>query len=206
MGPGGHRLTVGLVAWSRGPLVPVVCVILRRVRVHEVARPGRYPGAWSSHTLFDSAGGAPRGLRRWMKGAEADNHREGSPVPVVTMKQLLEAGVHFGHQTRRWNPKMARYIFTERNGIHIIDLQKSVPMIETAYQFIRGAVANGGACPFVGTKEEGPEAIRGEALRAQQARVCQPLVGGMLTNFQTIRRRVERAREVGDMRDLRQLD
>src|SRR2546426_4475757 len=132
--------------------------------------PRAIPGAWSSHTLFDSAGGAPRGLRRWMKGAEADNHREGSPVPVVTMKQLLEAGVHFGHQTRRWNPKMARYIFTERNGIHIIDLQKSVPMIETAYQFIRGAVANGGASPFVGTEKHGPGFLPGGAPRALQTR------------------------------------
>src|SRR2546426_1599746 len=168
--------------------------------------PRAIPGAWSSHTLFDSAGGAPRGLRRWMKGAEADNHREGSPVPVVTMKQLLEAGVHFGHQTRRWNPKMARYIFTERNGIHIIDLQKSVPMIETAYQFIRGAVANGGTCLFVGTKKQAQDAIREEAMRAQQPYVCQRWLGGMLTNFQTIRRRVERLREIEDMRDRGHLD
>ena len=141
-----------------------------------------------------------------MKGAEADNHREGSPVPVVTMKQLLEAGVHFGHQTRRWNPKMARYIFTERNGIHIIDLQKSVPMIETAYQFIRGAVANGGTCLFVGTKKQAQDAIREEAMRAQQPYVCQRWLGGMLTNFQTIRRRVERLREIEDMRDRGHLD
>jgi len=141
-----------------------------------------------------------------MRGAEADNHREGLPVPVVTMKQLLEAGVHFGHQTRRWNPKMARYIFTERNGIHIIDLQKSVPMIETAYQFLRDAVANGGTCLFVGTKKQAQDAIREEAMRAQQPYVSQRWLGGMLTNFQTIRKRVERLREIEDMRDRGHLD
>ena len=122
-------------------------------------------------------------------------------MPVVTMKQLLEAGVHFGHQTRRWNPKMAPFIFTERNGIHIIDLQKSVPMIETAYQFVREAVANGGSCVFVGTKKQAQDSIREEATRAQQPYVAQRWLGGMLTNFQTIRKRVERLREIEDMRD-----
>lgn len=122
-------------------------------------------------------------------------------MPVVTMKQLLEAGVHFGHQTRRWNPKMARYIFTERNGIHIIDLQKSVPMIEEAYLHTRDAVANGGSCLFVGTKKQAQDSIREEATRASQPYVCQRWLGGMLTNFQTIRRRVERLREIEDMRD-----
>jgi small subunit ribosomal protein S2 len=122
------------------------------------------------------------------------------------MKQLLEAGVHFGHQTRRWNPKMARYIFTERNGIHIIDLQKSVPMIETAYHFVRDAVANRGACLFVGTKKQAQDSIREEATRASQPYVSQRWLGGMLTNFQTIRRRVERLREIEDMRDRGHLD
>lgn len=122
-------------------------------------------------------------------------------MPVVTMKQLLEAGVHFGHQTRRWNPKMAPFIFTERNGIHIIDLQKSVPMIETAYQFVRDAVAEGGSCLLVGTKKQAQDSIREEATRAQQPYVAQRWLGGMLTNFQTIRKRVERLREIEDMRD-----
>ncbi len=117
------------------------------------------------------------------------------------MKQLLEAGVHFGHQTRRWNPKMARYIFTERNGIHIIDLQKSVPMIEEAYRNVRDSVAGGGACLFVGTKKQAQDAIREEATRAHQPYVSQRWLGGMLTNFQTIRKRVERLREIEDMRD-----
>ncbi len=127
-------------------------------------------------------------------------------MPVVTMKQLLEAGVHFGHQTRRWNPKMARYIFTERNGIHIIDLQKTVPMIEQAYQFVREVVAAGGTCLFVGTKKQAQDAIREEATRAQQPYVAVRWLGGMLTNFQTIRRRVERLREIEDMRDRGHLD
>ncbi|MDQ7844232.1 MAG: 30S ribosomal protein S2 [Armatimonadota bacterium] len=122
-------------------------------------------------------------------------------MPVVTMKQLLEAGVHFGHQTRRWNPKMAPFIFTERNGIHIIDLQKSVPLIEEAYRFVRETVAQGRACLFVGTKKQAQDAIREEATRAGQPYVAQRWLGGMLTNFQTIRKRVERLREIEDIRD-----
>jgi len=121
-------------------------------------------------------------------------------VPVVTMKQLLEAGVHFGHQTRRWNPKMARFIFTERNGIHIIDLQKTVPLIEEAYRFVRQAVAQGGEILFVGTKKQAQDAIREEATRAHQPYVNERWLGGMLTNFQTIRKRIERLREIEDMR------
>ncbi|MBI3997737.1 MAG: 30S ribosomal protein S2 [Armatimonadetes bacterium] len=121
-------------------------------------------------------------------------------MPVVTMKQLLEAGVHFGHQTRRWNPKMARFIFTERNGIHIIDLQKSVPLIEEAYRFVRDAVASSGDILFVGTKKQAQDAIQEEATRAGQPYVNQRWLGGMLTNFQTIRRRVERLREIEDMK------
>ena len=120
-------------------------------------------------------------------------------MPVVTMKQLLEAGVHFGHQTRRWNPKMSRFIFTERNGIHIIDLQKSVPLIEEACRFVRETVALGGDVLFVGTKKQAQDAVREEAVRADQPFVNQRWLGGMLTNFQTIRRRVERLREIEDM-------
>jgi len=117
------------------------------------------------------------------------------------MKQLLEAGVHFGHQTRRWNPKMAPFIFTERNGIHIIDLQKSVPLIEEAYRFVRDTVAQGRSCLFVGTKKQAQDAVREEATRAGQPYVAQRWLGGMLTNFQTIRKRVERLREIEDIRD-----
>jgi len=122
-------------------------------------------------------------------------------VPVVTMKQLLEAGVHFGHQTRRWNPKMSRFIFTQRNGIHIIDLQRSVPLIETAYRFVRETVASGGTVLFVGTKKQAQDAIREEATRAHQFYVNQRWLGGMLTNFATIKSRIDRLHELVEIRD-----
>jgi len=122
-------------------------------------------------------------------------------VPVVTMKQLLEAGVHFGHQTRRWNPKMSRFIFTQRNGIHIIDLQRSVPLIETAYRFVRDTVASGGTVLFVGTKKQAQDAIREEATRAHQFYVNQRWLGGMLTNFATIKSRIDRLHELVEIRD-----
>ena len=104
----------------------------------------------------------------------------------VSMKQLLEAGVHFGHQTRRWNPKMAKYIFTERNGIYIIDLQKTVKMLDTAYDFIREVSAEGGEILFVGTKKQAQEAIREEAERCGMHFVNARWLGGMLTNYKTI--------------------
>ncbi|HKX17534.1 MAG TPA: 30S ribosomal protein S2 [bacterium] len=122
-------------------------------------------------------------------------------MAVVTMKQLLEAGVHFGHQTRRWNPKMAPFIFTQRNGIHIIDLQKSVPLIDAAYRFVRDTAAQGGTLLFVGTKKQAQDAIREEATRAHQFYVNQRWLGGMLTNFATIKARIERLHELVDMRD-----
>jgi len=118
------------------------------------------------------------------------------------MKQLLEAGVHFGHQTRRWNPKMAKFIFTERNGIHIIDLQKTLPLFEEAYRFVRSVTAAGDQVLFVGTKKQAQDAIREEATRAGQPYVNQRWLGGMLTNFQTIRQRVERLRELEMRRNL----
>lgn len=127
-------------------------------------------------------------------------------MAVVTMKQLLEAGVHFGHQTRRWNPKMSRFIFTERNGIHIIDLQKSVPLIEEAYRFVRQIIVDAGEILFVGTKKQAQDAIREESTRAGQPYVNERWLGGMLTNFQTIRRRIERLREIEDMRTRGQLE
>ncbi len=120
-------------------------------------------------------------------------------MAVISMKQLLEAGVHFGHQTRRWNPKMAPYIFTERNGIYIIDLQKTVKMVEEAYNFIREVAANGGTILFVGTKKQAQEAIREEAIRCGMYYVSQRWLGGMLTNFRTIRSRVERLKKIEQM-------
>ena len=111
---------------------------------------------------------------------------------AVTMKELLECGVHFGHQTRRWNPKMAEYIFAERNGIYIIDLQKTLRMLETAADFVEGIAAKGGGVLFVGTKRQSQEAVRGEAVRCDMYHVNHRWLGGMLTNFQTIRRSVSR--------------
>ena len=118
---------------------------------------------------------------------------------VIQMKQLLEAGVHFGHQTRRWNPKMAEYIFTERNGIYIIDLQKTAQKIEEAYKFIRDISANGGEILFVGTKKQAQDAIRDEALRVGMYFVNARWLGGMLTNFKTIKRRIDRLYQLGKM-------
>lgn len=122
-------------------------------------------------------------------------------MAVISMKQLLEAGVHFGHQTRRWNPKMAPYIFTDRNGIYIIDLQKTVQKVEEAYNFVRETVANGGTVMFVGTKKQAQEAVKEEAERCGMFYVNQRWLGGMLTNFQTIRRRVERLKELERMEE-----
>jgi small subunit ribosomal protein S2 len=115
------------------------------------------------------------------------------------MKQLLEAGVHFGHQTRRWNPKMATYIFTERNGIYIIDLQKTVKKVEEAYNFVRDLAAEGQTLLFVGTKKQAQEAVKEEAQRCEMFFVNERWLGGMLTNFQTIQKRISRLRELEDM-------
>ena len=120
-------------------------------------------------------------------------------MSVISMKQLLEAGVHFGHQTRRWNPKMAEYIFTERNGIYIIDLQKTVKKIEEAYFFIREIAMNGGDVLFVGTKKQAQDSIKEEAERSGQYYVNARWLGGMLTNFNTIRRRIKRLKELESM-------
>ena len=111
---------------------------------------------------------------------------------VVSMKQLLEAGVHFGHQTRRWNPKMAEYIFTERNGIYIIDLQKTVKKLDEAYMFVRDLAADGGSIIFVGTKKQAQDSVKEEAERCAMPYVNARWLGGMLTNFKTIRGRVAR--------------
>ena len=120
-------------------------------------------------------------------------------MSVVSMKQLLEAGVHFGHQTRRWNPKMARYIFTERNGIYIIDLQKTVKKLEEAYMFVRDVAAEGGNVMFVGTKKQAGDSIKEEAERAGAYYVNARWLGGMMTNFTTIRRRVARLQQLRKM-------
>ncbi|ARO66671.1 30S ribosomal protein S2 [Bacillus cereus] len=122
-------------------------------------------------------------------------------MSVISMKQLLEAGVHFGHQTRRWNPKMKRYIFTERNGIYIIDLQKTVKKVEEAYRTMRDIAAEGGDILFVGTKKQAQEAIKEEATRAGMYFVNQRLLGGTLTNFQTIQKRIKRLKDIERMQE-----
>ena len=118
---------------------------------------------------------------------------------IVSMKALLEAGVHFGHQTRRWNPKMAPYIYTERNGIYIIDLQKTVKKLEEAYNFVRPLSENGQSLLFVGTKKQAQEAIKDEALRCNMYYVNARWLGGMMTNFKTMRTRIDRLNQLKAM-------
>ena len=120
-------------------------------------------------------------------------------MAIISMKQLLEAGVHFGHQTRRWNPKMAEYIFTERNGIYIIDLQKTVKKVEEAYNFVREITEQGGEILFVGTKKQAQESIKEEAERVGMYFVNARWLGGMLTNFTTIRKRIQRMDQLKKM-------
>ncbi len=122
-------------------------------------------------------------------------------MSVISMKQLLEAGVHFGHQTRRWNPKMAPYIYTERNGIYIIDLQKSVGKVDDAYNAVADIVANGGTILFVGTKKQAQDAIRSEAERCGMFYVNERWLGGMLTNFKTIQSRIAKLKSIEKMEE-----
>ncbi|WP_080846424.1 30S ribosomal protein S2 [Cytobacillus gottheilii] len=120
-------------------------------------------------------------------------------MSVISMKQLLEAGVHFGHQTRRWNPKMKRYIFTERNGIYIIDLQKTVKKVEEAYNFVKELAGNGGTILFVGTKKQAQDSVKEEAIRSGMYYVNQRWLGGTLTNFETIQKRIARLKDIERM-------
>ena len=120
-------------------------------------------------------------------------------MPVVTMKQLLDSGAHFGHQTRRWNPKMKRFIFTDRNGIYIIDLQQTLTFIDKAYEFVKETVAHGGSVMFVGTKKQAQESIAEEATRVGMPYVNQRWLGGMLTNFSTVHKRLQRMKELESM-------
>ncbi|WP_445594021.1 30S ribosomal protein S2 [Bacillus velezensis] len=122
-------------------------------------------------------------------------------MSVISMKQLLEAGVHFGHQTRRWNPKMKRYIFTERNGIYIIDLQKTVKKVEEAYNFTKNLAAEGGKILFVGTKKQAQDSVKEEAVRSGMYYVNQRWLGGTLTNFETIQKRIKRLKDIEKMQE-----
>jgi len=122
-------------------------------------------------------------------------------MSVISMKQLLEAGVHFGHQTRRWNPKMATYIFTERNGIYIIDLQKTVKKVEEAYEFVRSTVAEGKHVLFVGTKKQAQETVKEEAIRCGMYYIHERWLGGTLTNYNTIQKRIQRLKDLEAMKE-----
>jgi small subunit ribosomal protein S2 len=145
-----------------------------------------------------------------VKGAQRGwrNNKENSVMPVTTMKSLLEAGVHFGHKTGRWNPKMRSFIFTERNGVHIIDLQQTMTRLDKAYETVRDCVANGGVVLFVGTKKQAQDIVATEATRAGMPYVSQRWLGGTLTNFQTIRKRIdylvnlETRKQVGELERL----
>ena len=146
----------------------------------------------------------PVALYGWvckMKSGRGKKHykKEKLLMAVISMKQLLEAGVHFGHQTRRWNPKMAKYIFTERNGIHVIDLQQTVKMADAAYEFVRDAAANDAVILFVGTKKQAADAVKEEAERAGQYYINHRWLGGTLTNWDTIQKRIARLKEIKQM-------
>jgi small subunit ribosomal protein S2 len=155
------------------------------------------------HTLFNFVNGASLVLNEEVLMKEA---RSGGDSPkttrrcrkmaVISMKQLLEAGVHFGHQTRRWNPKMDKYIFTERNGIYIIDLQKTVKKVDEAYNFVRQLGENGGTMLFVGTKKQAQDSVKEEAERSGQYYINQRWLGGTLTNFSTIQKRTDRLHQL----------
>jgi small subunit ribosomal protein S2 len=141
------------------------------------------------------------------RGVEAGGGRTGGEsMTVVSMKHLLEAGVHFGHQTRRWNPKMKKYIYTERNGIYIIDLQQTLRLIEIAYNFIRDLVRDGGTILFIGTKKQAQEAIRENARRCGMPYVVNRWLGGTLTNWVTIRTRIQKLRDLEEMEASGEID
>ena len=156
-------------------------------------------GKLTKNTSADSDGGALWSRRKYETQTEVKNQMEETNMSVISMKQLLEAGVHFGHQTRRWNPKMAPYIFTERNGIYIIDLQKTVRKLDEAYMFIRDLSAQGESVLFVGTKKQAGDSIKEEATRAGAYYVNARWLGGMMTNFSTIQRRIKRLEQLHEM-------
>ena len=160
-------------------------------KIHDIIKP---------HTRGPVAPVSKVGRAAGMIGVE-DKQKEKIKMAVVSMKQLLEAGVHFGHQTRRWNPKMATYIYTERNGIYIIDLQKTVKKLEEAYNFIREVSANGGNILFVGTKKQAQDAIKEEAARCGGYYVNARWLGGMMTNFRTMRTRIDRLAQLRKMEE-----
>lgn len=148
--------------------------------------------------VVSNHGGESRLVLRLLEGKNQNNLRR-KKMAVITMKQLLEAGVHFGHQAKRWNPKMGKYIFTERNGIHIIDLHKSLKAVEVAYNVVRDVAAEGGEVLFVGTKKQAQEAVKKEAQRSGAFYVNNRWLGGMLTNFKTIKTRIAKLKDIDRM-------
>ncbi|EPH60424.1 ribosomal protein S2 [Enterococcus casseliflavus 14-MB-W-14] len=141
-----------------------------------------------------------QGVKEQERKTKKPNWRKHN-MAVISMKQLLEAGVHFGHQTRRWNPKMKKYIFTERNGIYIIDLQKTVKLVDAAYDYMKNVAEEGGVALFVGTKKQAQEAIKEEAIRSGQYYVNHRWLGGTLTNWETIQKRVARLKQINKMEE-----
>src|SRR3712207_3028011 len=141
----------------------------------------------------------PHGGSRTTENGVSARQRRSTAMAVVTIRQLLDSGVHFGHQTRRWNPKVKRFILTERSGIHIIDLQQSLAFIDKAYDYVKATVAHGGTVLFVGTKKQAQEAIAEQATRVGQPYVNQRWLGGMLTNFQTVAKRIQRMKELEEI-------
>jgi len=141
-----------------------------------------------------------QGVKEQERKTKKPNWRKHN-MAVISMKQLLEAGVHFGHQTRRWNPKMKKYIFTERNGIYIIDLQKTVKLVDAAYDYMKNVAEDGGVALFVGTKKQAQEAIKEEAIRSGQYYVNHRWLGGTLTNWETIQKRVSRLKQINKMEE-----
>src|SRR5207302_11433724 len=173
---------------------------------HPARRPGNRPAVTTACAVPRCA--ASHGCR---VAPQAATNRWGRSTfvmdaPVVTMKQLLEAGVHFGHQTRRWNPKMRRFIFGERNGIYIVDLHQTLDRIDGAYRFVRDTVANGGTVLFVGTKKQAQEPIERQAAACGMPYVNFRWLGGMLTNFQTVHSPVAKLRELQRMVDSGEVD
>jgi len=157
-----------------------------------------------SHILFHLRSGADQFSSSRSKRAREENKKPNwrkHNMAVISMKQLLEAGVHFGHQTRRWNPKMKKYIFTERNGIYIIDLQKTVKLVDAAYDYMKNVAEEGGVALFVGTKKQAQEAIKEEAIRSGQYYVNHRWLGGTLTNWETIQKRVARLKQINKMEE-----
>src|SRR5687768_14380588 len=172
----------------RGPPAPTATLL-----------PGRHPPSRQSSPAPSHGRGSPpcnSGVMRCAAGFDEPLGEEAMDAPVVTMKQLLEAGVHFGHQTRRWNPKMRRFIFGERNGIYIIDLQQTLERIDAAYRFIRQTVDDGGTVLFVGTKKQSQEPIQREAERSNCPYINYRWLGGTLTNFSTVHARVSKLHEL----------